>query len=783
MNISLNPKPIKSLPAFSRSLLRSTTILTSLPQIISELVQNSLDAGASHVEVGVDVEQWQCWVRDDGHGMSKDDMSILAKAGEEGRYGSSKAYDPTSLDSVSTFGFRGEALASAANLSCLEMSSRSAISRDTWSVILKGNKKLYYSSAVRHRREKPGTTVFIRDAFHNLPIRRKSHPNTARTLELIRKDLECVALVCPDVSFTLENSGKENVEGKGRGRIMSVPKVIYKILFEGLSTYIWKGTLRDINRYPLSPCDFHRVIDTQFSSSSFGRHVNIRRSPRKNERRPVYVLNITIPPNAVDNTLEPAKSAMHLRDRDAACSFLESVVHDFLVRNAFASARINRFDTKSPSPKKKRKISCDDLESIDVRIRLQTSSARPSSSKARPQEYTLNVDPFTETNEDLKWVDPQTGQAYHIDPQTGNTFAIEQEHKEEEGVSSPKKRRKGRTIVDTSRLRRRSKSGTPAKESMPEWMQETLEGWQNPTFGRDEPGIPTINSVTSFSRKPWLQRASEKESPFDKPISLDTRLMGGRKYNADDVDVSFNRSQLKKAQVIGQVDSKYVSCLVPTSKSEGKVLVLVDQHAADERVRVERFLKELCQGFLVDNVETLEMKPAVPVLLTALEARTLTESERCREAFARWGFRFTENHVEEQEGQEQYRQVHVESVPEVVSEKILMADELRELVKGFLARLEADLDTDYNKVSISDSHWTSALRYCPRELLELVNSKACRGAIMFNDSLKLDQCERLISQLSDTVWPFMCAHGRYGNGRLPNLLFTALLPLDPPLRL
>ena len=65
---------------------------------------------------------------------------------------------------------------------------------------------------------------------------------------------------------------------------------------------------------------------------------------------------------------------------------------------------------------------------------------------------------------------------------------------------------------------------------------------------------------------------------------------------------------------------------------------------------------------------------------------------------------------------------------DTISDQVLMGEELRELVKGFLARLDCDADTNYNnKETTADRHWTSALRYCPRELLELVNSKACRG--------------------------------------------------------
>jgi DNA mismatch repair protein MLH3 len=75
------------LPVQTRSQLRSSQILTSLVQVVSELVQNSLDAGARHVGVGVDTEGWSCWVRDDGVGLSIEGMALLAKGSEEGRYG------------------------------------------------------------------------------------------------------------------------------------------------------------------------------------------------------------------------------------------------------------------------------------------------------------------------------------------------------------------------------------------------------------------------------------------------------------------------------------------------------------------------------------------------------------------------------------------------------------------------------------------------------------------------------------------------------------------------
>lgn len=78
---------MQSLPDATRSKIRSTQILTSLQQIASELVQNSLDAHATRVEVGVDCHDWLCWVRDDGEGISREGLSILAQGLEAGRYG------------------------------------------------------------------------------------------------------------------------------------------------------------------------------------------------------------------------------------------------------------------------------------------------------------------------------------------------------------------------------------------------------------------------------------------------------------------------------------------------------------------------------------------------------------------------------------------------------------------------------------------------------------------------------------------------------------------------
>ena len=89
------PTHIVRLPEATQSRLRSTQILTSLVQIVSELVQNALDAGAERVDVGLDAKEWMCWVRDDGHGIAKDGLERLATqngAGGAARYSECGAF-------------------------------------------------------------------------------------------------------------------------------------------------------------------------------------------------------------------------------------------------------------------------------------------------------------------------------------------------------------------------------------------------------------------------------------------------------------------------------------------------------------------------------------------------------------------------------------------------------------------------------------------------------------------------------------------------------------------
>jgi len=163
----------------------------------------------------------------------------------------------------------------------------------------------------------------------------------------------------------------------------------------------------------------------------------------------------------------------------------------------------------------------------------------------------------------------------------------------------------------------------------------------------------------------------------------------------------FTKDDIRHAEVINQVDRKFIACRIPKRSSGASspyergdgvsemdsVVVLIDQHAADERVRVERFLKELFLGFLYTQertgsnqsagVRTRELDPPRPVLLTLHEALTLERSQDVRQLFRKWGLGFAElssgipdPDIPSGPGSTGYAQLLVNTIPEVVSDKV-----------------------------------------------------------------------------------------------------------------
>lgn len=320
------------------------------------------------------------------------------------------------------------------------------------------------------------------------------------------------------------------------------------------------------------------------------------------------------------------------------------------------------------------------------------------------------------------WKDPSTRETFIIDNRTGNSYPQRARFTAatDDSIESSSKRRTLRTPHPTSET---NKNDAGTIDPIPEWLQEALEvtlftpphlvlyyvtdtfSKANGAFALKEPKIPALslsaNADTDCCNS-QLRQGYHMAGPTKRAIFGWGPTPGSSDFAAS--QIRFRKDDLRKARIISQVDRKFIACVLgldpngPSGEkdnktcegqlaSDGKTLILIDQHAADERVRVERFLKSICCGFLSHQegsggVETKQLTPPVPVLLTRHEASRLADLSDFHKAFESWGFQFsgleeTQSRLEcETEVDGGYIQVFVSAIPEIVSEKVRVDEKL-----------------------------------------------------------------------------------------------------------
>jgi DNA mismatch repair protein MLH3 len=235
-----------------------------------------------------------------------------------------------------------------------------------------------------------------------------------------------------------------------------------------------------------------------------------------------------------------------------------------------------------------------------------------------------------------------------------------------------------------------------------------------------------------------------------------------------------SKSALAYAQVISQVDNKFILMKIPSlagSKSQElnhnrQLLVLVDQHAASERCILEELLTELCtpaQGtpLIKSNLGYTSSITTEPVNKPLHFQIPLQEEAMFRAHaahFSTWGILYDiASHQISQP------RLNILTLPPCISSRLHTSPHL--LIE--LLRSEIHNDSNITNHSISSTSapntkhtWLQHISSCPRGILPLLNSRACRSAVMFNDVLDREQCQGLVDKVKETAFPFICAHGR-----------------------
>ena len=410
----------------------------------------------------------------------------------------------------------------------------------------------------------------------------------------------------------------------------------------------------------------------------------------------------------------------------------------------------------------------------DVPVALAVPEASPTSQAIE------KVDPCSNDGT-VQWTNPCSKATILVNARTGAVVPQISERGVVGGCASLQGRTALRGLTSSRNWNRQclSMSNSLPAPSNAKWVNEILTNWKNPTFGITEERIPQISfdglnmdsSANLYRRHHPCSYKDIHKTLVGSSLSSHTKL---------------SKQSLAASRVIAQVDKKFILVSIDNDieeraseneNNERKVLALVDQHAADERIRVEELFDELCTpsplqdqrftcgmgyGDLDSAIMTTVLTKKI-IFETSISERKLFVDHASR--FADWGILYEISpcqHPSLPSASGKCR-ITVKTLPECIAEKCRV--DPSSLVRIMRSEVWSCQHSGSTKASAQVKNekaagWLSRIGDCPQGILEILNSRACRSAIMFNDELSIEQCESLVQRLGACAFPFQCAHGR-----------------------
>jgi DNA mismatch repair protein MutL len=574
--------------------------------MLKELIENSLDAGATQIDIEVENGGVKLLkIADNGQGILKHDLAMALS-----RHATSKISELEDLEQIATLGFRGEALPSIASVTRLTLQSREAGQEQAWQVRSEGDNKLSELIPVAHP---VGTTIETRDLFYNTPARRKFLKTEATEFKHIDQVVRRMALSRFDVSFSLKHNGKvilhlPSVSDQGERRLRAVCGDA--MADNCLSVEAERDSMR-IHGWVGLPSFSRSQTDMQyfFLNGRLIRDKTISHAVRLayqdvlfHGRHPVYVLFLQMDPALVDVNVHPTKHEVRFRESRNA--------HNFVYRSINQVVSANAGDSQS--------------------LVHQDFAAQP-----KPQVQTQSHVPFQ-----YQQPAPPKAGAYRFDP--NNTSA-------------------------------------PSAASVGENLQATND---------------------------YYQKASE---------SREASEVGGQ--NIDQVNVADDGDIPPLGYALAQLKGIYILA------ENAKGMVLVDMHAAHERITYEK----LKQQYDIEAIRKQALLVPITVQISPSESKVWELNEN---VFVRLGIEvesFGENALV------------IRSVPET-----LVDSDVAQLVRDVLADLTSLGDESRIQQSIHD----------------VLSSMACHGSVRANRLLSIAEMNALLRQMEVTERSGQCNHGR-----------------------
>ena len=415
----------------------------------------------------------------------------------------------------------------------------------------------------------------------------------------------------------------------------------------------------------------------------------------------------------------------------------------------------------------------------------QTKSNPDTTVVVRPSDVPEREPRLVNDDEDrdpiVDWTNPLSKITMKINARTGLVIDEVLDDESMRQVDSDHQRPQSALLAGPKRLTSALVRSISAPSRIPKigsWTEGLLASWVNPVFHKTEESIPRVSLAS-----PVIGANGHGCSHSD----IDTAF----KEASSSFAAKLSKEGLRHATVLAQVDTKFIlvkmnqQSVTEQSRAESaitdEVLVLIDQHAADERIRIETLLAELCRppspqlrnfrsslghASVIDTVRlTKPLKLIVPV-----REHTLFTSNA--QHFANWGILFESSRPTSptSANRQDSCTITILSLPPGIAERCrldpkqltdLMRAEIWKLVStGTRPPRSTREAADKSHPNLLDQNWLKQIGDCPHGILDMLNSRSCRSAIMFNDKLSLEECEVLVAKLADCAFPFQCAHGR-----------------------
>lgn len=323
---------IRVLPADVVNQIAAGEVIERPFSVVKELVENSLDAGAGRIHVEL-AEGGRALVRvhDDGGGLSEEDLG-LAFVG----HATSKLGRAEDLEHIASLGFRGEALASIGSVARARIESRQPDAESGYEVTCHGGA----ATPVRPCGCAAGTTVEVRDLFYNTPARRRFLRTPQAEKARIQDLLSRLALVHPDVDFTLRVEGRDVLRlpggeslreriGRTFGRTLAGDLLEVDVARGDYRVTGWVGDPDAARRD--STLELVFVNGRLARDKSVGHALRQAYRPYLMPRRfPVYFLQLSLPPSEVDVNVHPTKAEVRFRDSRKVCGLLHDAARSAL---------------------------------------------------------------------------------------------------------------------------------------------------------------------------------------------------------------------------------------------------------------------------------------------------------------------------------------------------------------------------------------------------------------------------------------------------------------------